>query len=213
VRQQRFLLKRSWSRALLIAASRKRNSFGFPCAITRTFHGDLSAYTYSRCHRFWCAGQSRRLIGLANVRPKRQSQLRNLVMRSMLVDYQFSAAVSAEGSLACGGGCSSIRLPRYREGGSYEESNMDRPCTNLGADRLGSTPARAQNVFAASNWNTVHIQASVVKLLVPDGTYVINAKVSVHNLDSDPQPAVCGSSPRPGAHPSSSFALDRSRSR
>jgi len=76
---------------------------------------------------------------------------------------------------------------------------------------LAPLPARAQNVFAASNWNTVHIQASVVKLLVPDGTYVINAKVSVHNLDSDPQPAVCRIIATPGGPtPPRPFALDRS---
>jgi hypothetical protein len=79
---------------------------------------------------------------------------------------------------------------------------------------LAPLPARAQNVFAASNWNTVHIQASVVKLLVPDGTYVINAKVSVHNLDSDPQPAVCRIIVTPaGPAPHSHFDLDRTEVR
>jgi hypothetical protein len=56
---------------------------------------------------------------------------------------------------------------------------------------LAPLPARAQNVFTASNWNSVRIPASLVTLLVPNGTYVVNAKASVHNLDSDPQPAVC----------------------
>jgi hypothetical protein len=78
---------------------------------------------------------------------------------------------------------------------------------------LAPPPARAQNVFAASNWNTVHIPATVVRLLLPNsGTYVVNAKVTVHNLDSDPQPAVCRIIATPGFPanpPNSSFAIDR----
>ena len=56
---------------------------------------------------------------------------------------------------------------------------------------LAAHAARAQNVFAASNWNSHHLGATGVRLLLPPGTYVVNAKVSVHNLDSDPRPAVC----------------------
>jgi hypothetical protein len=75
-------------------------------------------------------------------------------------------------------------------------------------------PARAQNVFAAANWTSVHIPASLVTLLVPNGTYVVNAKVSVHNLDSDPQPAVCRIVVTPGGPaPHSHFDLDRTEVR
>ena len=57
-------------------------------------------------------------------------------------------------------------------------------------------PSRAQNVFAASNWNTLPLPSAphgseLLAILVPSGNYVVNGKVSVHNLDSDPQPAVC----------------------
>src|ERR1700731_1760599 len=34
----------------------------------------LSGRATRRCHRLWCAGASRRWFGLANARPKRQSQ-------------------------------------------------------------------------------------------------------------------------------------------
>ena len=71
--------------------------------------------------------------------------------------------------------------------------------------------ARAQNVFAASNWNSHHLGATGVRLLLPPGTYVVNAKVSVHNLDSDPQPAVCRlfAEPQFPGNPEGRFAFDR----
>jgi hypothetical protein len=61
---------------------------------------------------------------------------------------------------------------------------------------LATHPVRAQNVFAGSNYNNVHLPfaglgAIGVALTLPAGTYVVNAKVSVHNLDSDSQPASC----------------------
>jgi hypothetical protein len=88
------------------------------------------------------------------------------------------------------------------------------------ASVLAAHPVMAQNVFAGSNWNSFHLASTGngllgVRLLLPPGTYVINGKVSVHNLDSDPQPAVCRlmvESPFPGS-PQGVFALDRTEVR
>jgi hypothetical protein len=89
----------------------------------------------------------------------------------------------------------------------------------LGA-ALAAHPVMAQEVFAGSKWNSVRLGStgtgpSGVRLLLPSRVYLVNAKVSVHNLDSDPQPAVCRlmvESPFPG-NPRGVFALDRAEVR
>jgi hypothetical protein len=74
-------------------------------------------------------------------------------------------------------------------------------------------------VFAGSNWNSIHLASTIdktaVRLRLPPGTYVVNAKVSVHNLDSDPQPAVCKLIAQPifPGPPGTTFVFDRTEVR